>query len=554
MAAVGSLLGAKTPAEVFSVVDTKERNQVLKVVKQEDVSLGLVDPTTGRSLLYKLLTSITNGDKIAHEKLDACVTASGDDSDDDGYAVGVDHRYLVDEDPRNMVLVKDLLQLPKETSTKVLSHPVITTFIEKRWSQTRWSFLVSFSLYLVFVLLFSSFLWLMYERYEEHEQIRIEVERPNNCDLLTPIKFPARGPNKEIKSRMIGGDIEGIDISTGTGLSTRGRRVKENKDEDEFELHVEVVKKRKDRTKASRVKKKFVLFSGCSASKRLRDVDLCTIEILLVVSIVVLVMQEFWQCMALGRHYFMELENWFELLILSLATSTLSLKTQLDSLQIVSAVGICLAWIELIFLFGRYPFLGGSFSIMYYSITKRIIKTALGFVILICAFTFAFFIIHFGNETESFDNVGRAFLKIFVMILGEFEFDDLWSNSASSNSVLSRVITMVLLSGLIILGSMIMVNLIVAIIISDIEWLNKTSKEQSLINQAHHAVQIYALQALFQCLSRKVQDKHTRKSSFPSLSTLQMSVCVHSVCQCPAYKKTTREVQDQLVHIISQKK
>ena len=102
-----------------------------------------------------------------------------------------------------------------------------------------------------------------------------------------------------------------------------------------------------------------MLFSGCSAKKKLRDIDLCTVEILLVVSIIVLAIQEFWQCLALGRHYFMELENWFELLILSLAISTLSLKTQLDSLQIVSAVGICLAWIELIFLFGRYPFLGG---------------------------------------------------------------------------------------------------------------------------------------------------------------------------------------------------
>ena len=120
---------------------------------------------------------------------------------------------------------------------------------------------------------------------------------------------------------------------------------------------------------------------------------------------------------------------------------------------------------------------------MYYSITKRIIKTALGFFILVCAFTFAFFIIHFGNETESFDNVGRSFLKVFVMVLGEFEFDDLWSNSESSNSILSRVVTMVLLIGLIISGSVIMVNLIVAIIISDIDWLNKISKEQSLINQ-----------------------------------------------------------------------
>ena len=120
---------------------------------------------------------------------------------------------------------------------------------------------------------------------------------------------------------------------------------------------------------------------------------------------------------------------------------------------------------------------------MYYSITKRIFKTALGFIILVCAFAFAFFIIHFGNETESFDSVGRSFLKIFVMVLGEFEFDDLWSNSESSNSNLSRIVTMFLLIGLIILGSMIMVNLIVAIIISDIEWLNKISKEQALLNQ-----------------------------------------------------------------------
>ena len=120
---------------------------------------------------------------------------------------------------------------------------------------------------------------------------------------------------------------------------------------------------------------------------------------------------------------------------------------------------------------------------MYYSITKRIVKTALGFFILISAFTFAFFIINFGNESESFDNIGRSFLKIFVMVLGEFEFDDLWINSESSGSSLSRLVTMVLLIGLIVLGSLIMVNLIVAIIISDIEWLNKISKEQSLINQ-----------------------------------------------------------------------
>ena len=95
---------------------------------------------------------------------------------------------------------------------------------------------------------------------------------------------------------------------------------------------------------------------------------------------------------------------------------------------------------------------------MYYSITKRIIRTGLAFLILLCAFAFAFFIIHFGNETESFDNVGRSFLKVFVMVLGEFEFEDLWTNSTNSTSQLAQVFTMLLLVGLIIFGSVIMVG------------------------------------------------------------------------------------------------
>ena len=34
--------------DVFKVVNSKERDQVVEVVNQEDVSLGMVDPSTGR--------------------------------------------------------------------------------------------------------------------------------------------------------------------------------------------------------------------------------------------------------------------------------------------------------------------------------------------------------------------------------------------------------------------------------------------------------------------------------------------------------------------------
>ena len=75
-----------------------------------------------RSLLYNLLTLVTNGDKIVLEKLDSCITSSSEDSDDDDFAIRVDHKFLVDEDPRNLTLVKDLLNLPRNLRRSAIPH------------------------------------------------------------------------------------------------------------------------------------------------------------------------------------------------------------------------------------------------------------------------------------------------------------------------------------------------------------------------------------------------------------------------------------------------
>ena len=74
-------------------------------------------------------------------------------------------------------------------------------------------------------------------------------------------------------------------------------------------------------------------------------------------------------------------------------------------------------------------------------------------------------------------------LLSFVMVLGEFEFDDLWNNSSSATSGVSQTFTMLLLTGVIVLGTIIMINLIVAIIITDIDWLKKISQQQVLRNK-----------------------------------------------------------------------
>ena len=93
----------------------------------------------------------------------------------------------MDEDSRSMTVVNDLLHLPSnKIATKVLRHPVIKTFIERRWKRTRSIFLVSFFLYLLFVLLFSSFCWLMYQRDGLDTEI-VKVKLPAKCDKLRPV-------------------------------------------------------------------------------------------------------------------------------------------------------------------------------------------------------------------------------------------------------------------------------------------------------------------------------------------------------------------------------
>ena len=47
-------------------------------------------------------------------------------------------------------------------------------------------------------------------------------------------------------------------------------------------------------------------------------------------------------------------------------------------------------------MIGRYPFLGGRFSIMFYSITKKIIQGIVSFIIMVIGFGFAFFVIRKG--------------------------------------------------------------------------------------------------------------------------------------------------------------
>ena len=295
------------------------------------------------------MTKITNGDMLVLKKLDTCVSPSGDDENDTNYSVIIDNKNLVDEKKRGINLVKDMLDLPRKEMSPLLNHPVITTFIQNKWSKVWWTFLISFLLYLCFVIFFSTYLWMMYARYSKADLIRIPVKFPTECDALQPLQ-----------PHIDGDDSIKFGFKSGTNQNSDSAII--FTDDEDFDVQLEVIKIRKNRTKVSRVTKKIRFFNSCTMKNngKIMDLSLCTIEIFLVFFIATLLVQEIWQCVSLGRQYARELENWFELLILAFAISTVIFKENLDTLKILSAIGICLAWIELIFLFGRFPFLGIS--------------------------------------------------------------------------------------------------------------------------------------------------------------------------------------------------
>lgn len=210
-----------------------------------------------------------------------------------------------------------------------------------------------------------------------------------------------------------------------------------------------------------------------------KDLSLrCGLEITLSILIGLLAVQEILQFFSLGpKRYLSEFENWLEIATLTLSTLGLIYQKDLAVFKWFSAFGICLAYVVVIFLLGRYPMLGGSISLMFYTITKHLFRTLLSFLIMVLGFAFGFFIIHHNSGNDKFQNFGKALLKTLVMAVGEFDFDDLY---AAHEDPYTLVFTMTLLTFLIILVTLVLINLLVALIVSDLDELRSSGHIQVL--------------------------------------------------------------------------
>ena len=113
---------------------------------------------------------------------------------------------------------------------------------------------------------------------------------------------------------------------------------------------------------------------------------------------------------------------------------------------------------------------------MFYNIIRRLFRALSSFLILIIGFGFGFFIMHHRSSFDTFENPLKAIFKTLVMSVGEFEFLDLYH--AHEEDPYALAFTLALLLALITMATLVLINLLIAMIVSDLQELRSSGHIQ----------------------------------------------------------------------------
>lgn len=157
----------------------------------------------------------------------------------------------------------------------------------------------------------------------------------------------------------------------------------------------------------------------------------------------------------------------------------------------VAAVGLTLAWVELMVVVGRFPMFGVYIQ-MFTQVAMNFFKFLGAYACLIIGFSLGFSVIL--KEYKSYENPFIGMIKTIVMMSGELEFEDMfWKkvNGTSKIEFTSDVHLMFLV--FVILVTVILTNLLVGLAVSDIQELQRSAGLERLIRRAELVAHLESL-------------------------------------------------------------
>ncbi|XP_049794159.1 transient receptor potential channel pyrexia-like [Schistocerca nitens] len=204
------------------------------------------------------------------------------------------------------------------------------------------------------------------------------------------------------------------------------------------------------------------------------------------------------------RHYLRESETWLNLgcssLVLLVAAAgevgqpadmAVSIRHQL--IVHAAALAVLAAWADLMMLVSRFS-VWGYYALMFNAVLLNVTKVLFVFMFLIFGFALSFSIIFY--RSPYFGSPWKALLKTTVMMTGEFEYDDMFDDKQKKEGdewsrleVTGRVVFLLF----ILLASIVLMNLMVGLAVSDIQELQTVGHVRKLLKQAEFVVHLEKL-------------------------------------------------------------
>ncbi|XP_020288047.1 transient receptor potential channel pyrexia-like isoform X2 [Pseudomyrmex gracilis] len=244
-------------------------------------------------------------------------------------------------------------------------------------------------------------------------------------------------------------------------------------------------------------------------------------------------------------------ENWLQWsVILTSGISLIPLSVQTTWQHHVAALGILLAWVELMMVVGRFPMFG-IYIQMFTQVSINFFKFLAAYVCLIVGFSFGFSVLH--KNYKSFENPLVALIKTVIMMSGELEFEDVFFDK--SEKLMYPGTAHLMLLSFVILVTVILTNLMVGLAVSDIQELRRCAGLDRLVRRAELVAHLENL--LFSKLLDRIHTvrrivKACRKGAL--LLHPPYHCALHIRPNDPREKRLPRELVKAIYRLVSERK
>lgn len=179
-------------------------------------------------------------------------------------------------------------------------------------------------------------------------------------------------------------------------------------------------------------------------------------------------------------HYSRSKEDWMEaiLIIFTIVYLVGFFTISFPSLRHLAAWSVFFAWMEMIMLIGRFSTIG-IYVHMFFNVSKTLLFFVLVYSPALAAFAIAFYILL--PDYDAFANPLTAALKTLVMLIGELEYEGNFMSPASDEpGPKPFVSTQLILVFFLLFISIVVMNLLVGLAVSEIDDVREKAKQISL--------------------------------------------------------------------------